>query len=121
MSAINNNTENEKKRKGKVAVVGSGIAGLSALWVRPSPFYHRSPIKTALMSAWLTVQALTQDGFEVDLYEKEDRVGGDAHTIEYKRTSASPFVQPICGSSGRRVILTAGGIGEGKETCWVET
>jgi hypothetical protein len=52
----------------------------------------------ALRSRTEEGQTLNQEGFEVDLYEKEDRIGGDAHTIEHRRmrlSLSSESVSPL--------------------------
>ena len=51
-------TTTNPQQKKKIAVIGSGIAGLSCCWI------------------------LTQAGFSVTLFERESRLGMDAHGVD---------------------------------------
>lgn len=57
--------------KPKIAVIGSGISGLSAAWI-------------------------AQDHYEVDVYEKDSKLGGHVHTVELK----SPEGQDLAVDTG---------------------
>lgn len=60
----------------RVAIVGAGVSGLSALWVRES---H------AARHSWQLLNEYSDH--EVNIYEKEDYPGGHTHTVEFKRMS----------------------------------
>jgi predicted NAD/FAD-binding protein len=52
----------------KIAIVGSGVSGLGALW------------------------ALKSTNHEVHLYEAEDRYGGHTNTVAFRKGDESTFV-----------------------------
>lgn len=74
----------------RVAIVGSGVSGIAALWV--------SCIHLArAMDQKLTIQLLNEHSdHEVNLYEKDSRLGGHTNTVEFSSENAPiPWDKPI--------------------------
>lgn len=75
----------------KIAVVGSGVSGLGAVWVNTRLRVFPSVILNILMWSLTCnnfgldlVQALNEySDHEVHLFEADDRPGGHANTVEY--------------------------------------
>lgn len=64
----------------RIAIVGSGVAGLAATWVSHLPTPANKEVLT------FPQQALNEHSDHlVNLYESADYVGGHAHTVEFKR------------------------------------
>lgn len=68
----------------RVAVVGSGVAGLSATWVSaPLPVLLQQRLE--LNRHLSLVQLLNEfSEHDVDLYESADYIGGHTHTVNFK-------------------------------------
>lgn len=85
----------------RIAVVGSGVAGLSATWVSQAGRCASSLVvdrgrtnvelissSSLLSSVWLAQLLNEHSEHEVDLIEAGDYIGGHTHTVDYKRESA---------------------------------
>ena len=70
----------------RIAIIGSGVSGLSSLWVSYAPIFLRETPHGCPQSAQTNVQLLNEHSdHEVNIYEKEDYPGGHTHTVEFKR------------------------------------
>jgi predicted NAD/FAD-binding protein len=80
-------TFNDRQCRKKVAIVGSGSAGIAALW------------------------ALNRTHHDVYIYEATDRLGGHAHTVEWKVGKYTTLVDTgfvvTNTATSRRVPLTS--------------
>jgi predicted NAD/FAD-binding protein len=75
----------ERKR---IAIVGSGVSGIAALWVSPVCDRNQSSKELEFESKTdlLVCQALNEHSdHEVNLYEAGDYVGGHTHTVTFER------------------------------------
>lgn len=74
----------------KIAVVGSGCAGLGATWVRlfPPQLGRRKPYQQSIRCFQLLNESSRH---QVHLYEADDRPGGHANTF----TISAPGKEPV--------------------------
>ena len=71
----------------RVAVVGSGVTGLAATWVRfPSFSRHDATSLYRILSQLLNEYS----PHEVHLYEADDRPGGHANTVHVTQPGKEP-------------------------------
>jgi predicted NAD/FAD-binding protein len=88
----------------RIAIVGSGVSGISALWVSLSP---RNQLEQVADDQLLNEYS----DHEVNIYEKDSRLGGHTNTVEFKRKLLrSKITSP-----------PADCLGDGKESCMVDT
>jgi protoporphyrinogen oxidase len=77
----------------RVAVVGSGVTGLAATWVR----VFGSPCHARPLDDSPTIQLLNEySPHEVHLYEADDRPGGHANTVYVAQPGKEPVDVDTC-------------------------
>lgn len=70
----------------RVAIVGAGVSGISALWVGQAGSNY-SAIRSQLKGPDQLLNEYSEH--EVNIYEKNDYPGGHTNTQEFKRESVS--------------------------------
>jgi predicted NAD/FAD-binding protein len=75
----------------RIAIVGSGVSGLAATWVRLTRLWRRASHLNVFDRPF---QALNEfSDHEVNLYEAGDYVGGHTHTVTFERGSCGAVAE----------------------------
>ena len=87
----------------RVAVVGSGVAGLAATWVRFRQFL------TGDVPLYFSISQLLNEysPHEAHLYEADDRPGGHANTVHVTQPGKEPVAVDTYVDTSTTVILSS--------------